>query len=303
MITDRKTFIGGSDIAGVMGLSRWCTPLRLYALKTGLIPEKDLSDVEEVQTGIDLEEYVTKRFTKATGYKLRRDQRDFTHAKYPYMKAHIDRWILGEDALFEAKTTSAYNLKEWDGDSIPQEYILQVMWYCGILKKSVGYIAVLIGGQKFRWKKVEFDQELFNQMIESARVFWEEFVQRKIAPIAVADDDDETLGLLYPNANDVIVKLEGDNADHINKLIEERLGGLEQAKLVEEEINSLSAQIKQVIGEAQGLTTGQYQATWKPQVKTYPDSEKMKADMVFLKYKKETTFRVLRTKKLKGEEK
>ena len=55
---NRHLYIGGSDIAKVMGLSRWGTPLSLWAEKTGKIPPKDLSNVEAVELGNDLEDFV-----------------------------------------------------------------------------------------------------------------------------------------------------------------------------------------------------------------------------------------------------
>jgi putative phage-type endonuclease len=298
---DRKAFIGGSDIAGIMGMSDWATPLSIWAIKTGLIAEKDLSDVEEVQTGIDLEDYVAKRFMKATGLKLRRDERDFTHPKFPYMQAHIDRWIVGEDALFEAKTTSAWNLKKWDGDSIPQPYILQVMWYCGILKKSVGYIAVLIGGQKFRWKKIDFDQELFDKMVETAKYFWEEFVEKKVAPMASADDNEEMVSLLFPKSGENILKISDHEAEVLNQLVEERQGGIEQKKIVEKELDEIEAKLKLMIGSNEALESGTYRASWKSQDRSYADGDKLKADNLWDKYSKTTSSRVLRTKKLEPE--
>ena len=45
---ERSEYIGGSDIASVMGLSRWKTPLQLWAEKTGNIPQEDLSDKEYI---------------------------------------------------------------------------------------------------------------------------------------------------------------------------------------------------------------------------------------------------------------
>lgn len=51
MEQNRNTFIGGSEIAAVMGLSRWKTPLALCAEKIGLLQPKDLSDVEAVEIG------------------------------------------------------------------------------------------------------------------------------------------------------------------------------------------------------------------------------------------------------------
>src|SRR5512146_1989369 len=102
---ERKGYIGGSDIAAVMGLSRWSTPLKVWAIKTGKIIPKDISTLEHVEIGTELEEYVAQKFSKKTGFKVRRDSREFIHPELTYARGHIDRWIVGEDALLECKTT------------------------------------------------------------------------------------------------------------------------------------------------------------------------------------------------------
>src|SRR3990167_7022217 len=167
---DRKSFLGGSDIAAVMGLSRWKTPLSLWAEKTGKI-QNELSNFEAAEIGTELEEFVCRKFTKKTGIALRVDNRTFVHKKYPYMVAHIDRWVTGQDALFEAKTCSAWVEKKWAGDEIPVNYVLQLNWYLGIVGKKTGYIAVLIGGQKFLHKQIQFDKDLFEKEVEASKDF------------------------------------------------------------------------------------------------------------------------------------
>ncbi len=295
---DRKTFIGGSDIAAVMGMSRWDSPLRVWAEKTGKVPQKDLSDVEAVEIGTELEEYVAKKFTKRTGFKTRRDTRDFTHPKYPYMRAHIDRWILGEDALLECKTTSAWREKEWRGEDMPREFILQVTWYLGIVGKSVGYCAVLIGGQKFDWKEIKFDPVLFEKMVEVARDFWENYVLADRAPLA-GELDGDTLDELFPGSDDEsVLQFEGEQAERLNALVEERQGGIEAIDLAKKEVESISNQIKQVLGEKVFAETGTYGISHKEQGRTLADADKMKEDGIFEKYAKTTKFKVLRTRKL-----
>ena len=37
----RRTGLGGSDIAAVLGLSKWRTPWDVWADKKGLLPEKE----------------------------------------------------------------------------------------------------------------------------------------------------------------------------------------------------------------------------------------------------------------------
>jgi len=149
---DRTKFIGGSDIAAVMGMSRWVTPLQLWSEKTGKIEPKDLSDNEAVEMGTELEETVARIFTKRTGKKVRRAPKNYTHPDNDFIRCQVDRLVEGTDELLECKTASAWKEKEWEGEEIPAEYILQVQWQLGITGRKVGHIAVLIGGQKFLYK-------------------------------------------------------------------------------------------------------------------------------------------------------
>lgn len=299
-----RYFLGGSDIAVLMNLSRWKSALQLWGELTGKLKPKDLSNIEAVEIGVELEEYVARKFMRKTGYKLRRDQRDFVHHEYEYMQAHIDRWIVGEDALFEAKTTSARMEKEWQGEEIPQEYVLQCNWYCGILGKSKAYIAVLIGGQKFVWKVIDFHKELFDKQVAAAKHFWDYNVLGGNPPLAVSGDE-QTLAELFKDVSEDVLRLgeEDERGERLNSLAEERQGGVEQKKLIEEELSRIDNQIKQIVGEHETAMTGQYVVTWKQQSRTDVDKERLKADDLFEQYAKTTSFRVLRTKQIKGEPK
>lgn len=296
---DRTKFIGGSDIAVIMQLSKWKTPLQLWAEKTGKIIPKDLSKNEAVEWGIELEDILARKFEKQTGFKVRCDNRTFVHPKYSYMVGHIDRWIVGEDAFLECKTTSAYLEKDWRGEEMPAAYIAQVNWYCGLIPKRLGYVTCLIGGQKRVGKRLEFDEELFEKQVAMAQNFWENHVLKDIPPTATADDS-ETLNMLYPDSNESTVHFDGEAGDRLNALIEERQGGIEQSKMIEEEVEKLSNQIKQCLGESTYGQTNTYSLSWKAQTRTTADSEKMKLDGIFEKYAKTSTFKVLRTKLLKG---
>lgn len=259
---DRTKMIGGSDIAAIMGLSPWKTPLAVWAEKTGRI-QNDLSNFEAAEIGTELEEYVARKFERKTGIKLRRDSRDFRHPVYEYMQGHIDRLVLDGESIFEAKTTSAWMEKNWQGEEIPQQYVLQVMWYLGLTKRQRGYIAVLIGGQKFCWKEVLFDQELFNKMVEAAKHFWEEFVLKDVMPMASADDN-ELLGDLYPQEiASKSLQIEGEVAEHVNAWLEEREGAIAAKKEAEKAAKEVEAKIKQLIGDAEYCETDLYKVSWK----------------------------------------
>lgn len=304
-IANRKNIIGGSDIAAIMGMSPWKSPLKLWAEKTGKIQPDDLSDNESVECGIELEAWVANWFSKKTGFKIKIDLRDFIHPVYPYMVGHIDRWILKEDAILEVKTTSAFMAQAWLGEEIPHDYVLQLNWYQGILfrlgkrtEKQVGYIAVLIGGQKRRQKKIDFSLKLFEKQEAAAKDFWENYVLANKAPLAESGDED-TLAALFADVKDQILSLDGRDEEVLNNLIEELSGGEEQEKLVKEEISRIKNQIRQMLGESESAVTSRHGVTWKNQrVPPFIDVDRMRRDEVYEKYEIFNQARVLRHKLL-----
>ena len=294
--TKEELHIGGSEISVVMGLNRWKTPLRLWAEKTGRIITEDISEKEWIKLGTELEDFVARKFSKKTGLPVRRDTRTFKHPKYPYMVAHIDRRITGIDELLECKTANAWKAKEWEGEDIPQEYVLQVMWYLGILGHKKGYIAVLIGGQKFLWKEIFFDQELFDKMVEVAKNFVEINIGQDIAPIAVSGDS-ATLMRLYPEQAEKIILQRQDK--ETNELVEEIQAlkrVIDSAELDKEE---KEAKLKQIIGDTEGIETLNYKVTWKAQNYSRLDTQKIKDDGLYEKYLIKASKRVLSVNKKK----
>ena len=135
-IEKRKEYIGGSDCAGVLGLSRWTTPLKIWAVKTGQIVPEDISQKIAVKLGNKLEQTVCELFTEQTGLKVRRVNETLFHKDYNFIGANIDRKIEGQDVILEAKTCSAFKAKEWGEDEIPAEYLLQCYHYLAVRFKD-----------------------------------------------------------------------------------------------------------------------------------------------------------------------
>jgi putative phage-type endonuclease len=286
-VENRTGFIGSSDIAAIMGLSRWKSPLQLWAEKTGEVEPADLSDVEHVQLGTELEDFVAKKFERETGLKPRQAPHIYQHAEHGYMRAQVDRIITGTDELLECKTCSAWKAKEWEGEEIPGEYILQVMWQLGLSRRSVGHIACLIGGQSFKYKKISFDAGIYNDMIIAAKDFWQ-MVAQKTPPMAVGMDNNFMVEL-HPTHDDQIQQVQEMN-DAI-ATIQQLKGSIKELGLQKDE---LEAKVKAVIGDNLGIRTGEYQATWKTQVSKRVDTQAIKDAGLFEKYSKETETRVLR---------
>lgn len=302
---NRHLYIGGSDIAKVMGLSRWGTPLSLWAEKTGKIPPKDLSNVEAVELGNDLEDFVANKFSQKTGKAVRRSPKVYQHPQYPYMVAHIDRLVTGTDELLECKTCSFFKKDEWEGEEIPQEYILQVIWYLGIAGRKVGYIAVLIGGQSFKYKKIEFDSELFDKMVESAKDFWQHV--QDDTPVDIVATDDETLKDLYSNHSEIMIDLipTDEQTKQACDVLEEKVGYLQEIKMhikqLQDEQKEIETTVKDIIKDNLGIKTPKYIITWKNQTTTKFDTVKLRQERpeTFEDYSYESSYRVMRISKNK----
>lgn len=291
---NRHLYIGGSDIAAVLGKSRYKTPYRLWCEKTGQIEQK-VQNLEAVEMGTRLEQFVADLFAVKADKTVRRAPKGYQHPDYPYMVAHVDRLITGSDELLECKTCSAYKLDEWQ-NAIPQEYVLQVMWYLGITGRKRGWIACLIGGQKFDYKVIDFDPELFEIMVNKAREFWD-MVQNNKPPL-ILPDDDETLAELHPKHTEDLIEAQEFN---------ERAAYLQELKMHRDEINKeikeIETELKAKIGDNLGILTDKYQITWKSQSSRKLDTDRLKDEIKNIDdYYLTNSFRVLRIKNRKDKE-
>ena len=159
----RKTGIGGSDASVVCGISRYKSPVELWMEKTDRLPYQESG--EAAYWGSLLEELVRTEFTKRTGIEVKTVKQLLRNEENPFMQANLDGICehpeLGT-CIFEAKTASAYKAAEWN-DTIPDEYMLQIQHYMAVTGYKAAYIAVLIGGNTFRWKFIERDEEIISK--------------------------------------------------------------------------------------------------------------------------------------------
>ena len=105
---------------------------------------------------------------------------------------------LGE-CIFEAKTSSAYRIDEWK-ETIPDEYMLQVQHYMSVTGFPGAYVAVLIGGNTFKWYFIERDEELISMLIELEYEFWEHVQNKTPPPMDGSDASADFLNKRFPNS-------------------------------------------------------------------------------------------------------
>ena len=187
----RRTGIGGSDVAAILGLSKWKTPLQVYQEKRGELLS-DQPDNDAMRWGRYLEPVVRQAYADATGHEVRVLDQMVRHPRYDFMLANLDGYVLphnGPRRVFEAKTARAADGWGKPGsDQVPQQYLLQVQHYLAVTGFVVADVAVLIGGSDFRIYEVPEDRELQDMLCDACAEFWER-VQRgqPPEPVTVAD--------------------------------------------------------------------------------------------------------------------
>jgi putative phage-type endonuclease len=127
---NRIGFIGASDVAAIIGLSKFKTPYDLFLEKTGQ-KEQDPENLY-MAVGTALEDVVLDRWAKRTGGKLMGKPR-YVHPEHPWLAAALDSEAEmpdGELVVVEAKTCSfAKRDSGWGAagsDLVPGGYFVQV---------------------------------------------------------------------------------------------------------------------------------------------------------------------------------
>lgn len=326
-VAGRKCGIGGSDVAAVLGLSPWKTPLDVWNDKLGLSEDKEPS--EAAYWGTTLEETVAKEFQRRTAMTVQRVNHQFTDKDNAWMIANIDRAIvnpdiakrvwpclkqsdlakydgrpLTTDIAFEAKTANAFAADLWGPSQeleikqnnlktehvIPLYYETQIQWYCGILRLRGMYLAVLIGGSDFRMYWIDARADVFHAIKEKCSAFWHNNVLTKTPPEPININD---VLKLYGKSNGQSMEAEGDLAVDYGEY--SRLAGeIQELKKQQEAVKS---KIAIAMKDNEILTLGGKKVlTYKTQTRKIFDTEKFKNDSVdeYYQYLKTSSTRVMR---------
>lgn len=194
----RQSGIGGSDVAGIMGISPWKKPVDVWLEKTGR-DEKDNQCSLSIKLGTQLESFVAQEYQEQTGNRVQ--NYNFT-IRDDVLLGNIDRLIvpagkktashineIRTNALLECKTATC---AEWE--TPPLYYQAQVMHYMG-LEPQFEYADVAclfflpFGGKSFRVYRVERDESLIRSMQEFLKDWWEKHVADDCPPEPSSEDD------------------------------------------------------------------------------------------------------------------
>ena len=286
----RKLGIGGSDASVVCGISKYKSPVELWLDKTGQLPPQEAG--EAAYWGSQLEAIVRAEFTKRTGIEVTKPDVILQSEEHPFMLANLDGICEVPDVgtcIFEAKTASAFKAGEWE-DTIPDEYQLQVQHYMAVTGYSGAYIAVLIGGNSFRWKFVERDEELISMLVELETAFWNHVQDVTPPPLDGSEASANFLSERFPNS---VPKSQIALPDTAVDLLAQYDEACEELEAVTERKQKAENLLKQMMGDNEVGTAGDRVITWKSVSQERLDSKTLKAEHPALckKYTNKTSYR------------
>ena len=295
----RRNSIGGSDAAGIIGLSRFSSPYTVWADKTGRLPETE--ENEAIRLGNDLEDYVARRWMEVTGKKVKRYQYIIENSDYPHSHANIDRAVIGERAGLECKTTSTLDVKQFNGVEFPEKYYAQCVHYLAITGYERWYLAVLVFGRGFYIYVLERDQAEIDALMAAETDFWERYVATDTPPMADGSKPTaDALTTIYAESNGCRIEL-FDRAS----LLDDYLDLKAQEKQVKAMLTEIENTIKADMAEAEAATCERYAVSWKSQQQSRFDAKsfaKAHPEIDLAPYYKQITQRPFKVKVIETED-
>ena len=183
----RAKRIGGSDVGAILGVNPYKSIVDVYVDKT---EGSDFKGNNATYWGHMLEGTILKEFSNK--------HKELIVYEVPYsvvndfLIANLDGALkdkeTGDYGVLEIKTTSIWNKKEWEEDTIPQSYYAQVQHYLMLTGYKFAYVAVLIGGQQYKEFKVERSEEDIELIRNKASEFYNQNILKLIPPMPDGSD-------------------------------------------------------------------------------------------------------------------
>lgn len=269
----RRTGIGASEAAALVGETRWSEPAKVYAIKVGLEVEED--GVERYEWGLRHEPAILAAYSSAR-YADRpavRDGRLLRSNTHPWMLCTLDGWTLvdGEWIPLEIKTTDSRNGDAWDEgavrpdgrgiEPVPTEYYWQLQWQMHVTGAKRASIACLLGPHRLAWADVDRDEVAIRRLVRAGEDLWDRVRKHGTdAECPPPSRDPAMLRMLYPREDGRTVELVGGFVD----LDHERERLSKKRHEIEVRLREIDAAIQSEMRNAErAVLPGGASYTWK----------------------------------------
>lgn len=278
---DRKTFLGASEIAAVLGLSPWKSPLEVWSEKRGIASQPGN---QAMRVGQVLERPILEHLYEAQGELI--FPGTLLHTSVPWAGCTPDAFEYqtpppdGKGARIDvrepAKLVSVLDLqvkvvgygqaRRWgqpeEGEiAVPQEVRIQVQWELEVTDLGRARILALIGTD-FRVYEIARDKQMGEDLLTAAEPFWMENVQKGVMP--PVDGSESSRRVLERHFGLEKQGMAAASAEAIAWANRYKTA-TETLKLLEAEKEEAGNQLRLLIADKVGLEWSGGRATWKSQ--------------------------------------
>ena len=273
----RKSGIGGSDVASIMGLNKYSSPLEVWMEKTGRSETPDISNKPPVYWGVILEDVVADEFKRRhTDLQVKKKNAMLISRSRPWAFANLDRWVLdsnGNHGVLEIKTADKMMTSDWQ-DGVPAYYLTQVTHYLSITGLQYAWVAVLIGGNDYHEFYIERDEADIKAVNEYVDTFWHDFVETDTPPALIGNSSEADALLSLHSVPDSTYESALDADIDLERLQEIKA----DIKRLEAEKTKIENNIKALIGDAKGIETESSRITWSRSFASMFEKKRFLAD-------------------------
>jgi len=254
--------LGGSDIAAVLGLSKWTSPMDVWASKRGL--SEELSETNAMRRGRLLESAIATWYQEETGYEVLDGEEMPIVGPKPFMLASPDRYVSSKGRRFGLEIKTARSADGW-GDSlspgVPVYYATQAAWYMACTNIDRWDFAVLfLVNDEFRRYTLLRDKKTEKKLVKTCGDWWKKHVIEGAPP--PIDGSSAADKFLQDKFNKPGEEYRSANIEE-EELIFDLHDLQTEIKAMKEKEALLKNQMKELIGENAGLHGVFGTCSWK----------------------------------------
>lgn len=292
-IEARKSHIGASDMAAIMGLSPWRSPWDVWADKTGKL-DGQANENDSMHAGNRFEAGVLDEAEARLG-PLRRNI--VVPGPGP-LASTLDGQLIADDVPVEAKFIGAFGQVSADWgeegtDEIPDIYLIQTHVQMICTGKPIAHLVAFLCGQGFKHYPVERNSDLAAAIVETAADWWQRHVVADVPPTD-SKPSEEIVKRIRREPGSVVTIDMG--------VVEEWQAAREERLAAEKREKEAKRAVEAALGTAEaGQLEDGRMVTYLEQSRAGFDKDRLKAEQpdIYAKYQATSRFRVMRLKKSK----
>lgn len=258
----RSQGLGASEAASALGVSRYCSPWKLWARRLGLIPGS--FEGWDIDRGNALEPAILAWYARVMGCELQQPG-TLIHPTRPCILATPDSIAVkgGHRWLVECKAPSGRTRKFWGDagtDQIDPEYLPQAVAQMAVTGLDRVDVVASIAGEEPSIYTVLRRERLEVKVVDRLCAWWDRHIIGREAP--AVDGSDEARAWLsesYQRPTELWL----ESTPEVDAMAQERRSLAAQIAKAEDQKSQIENSFRAIIADAEGIEGEGWRASWK----------------------------------------